>query len=186
MKVTERTIYSDFAGVEKYLQDNAADSLYKSAQRVFGEYEHLTLARFFQCCEGNFGGVLDLPARAEFWARLFRIKSKPQEWYNCPTVLQIYWIKGFGEWSKGFAEMLKRLQVPQTAEEKQAQEGLPKMTYSESLLVFARSYFGLPSFDAAEKITLAEITIAKHDTYCAAMYQKKLHAIQIKKARAKK
>ena len=186
MKITERTRYEDFAGVEKYLKGSAAGALAESAQRAFGGYEHLTLAQFFRCCDGDFSDILNKPEKRGFWSRLFKRRKVAGDWTESPTVMQVYWAKGFGDWAKGFAEILKKLQVPQTPEEQQAQNGLPKMTMQENMLVFARSYFGLHSFDDAEKVTMAEFLMAKHDTYCGAMFQKKLHDIQLKKARAKK
>ena len=186
MKVTETTGYAEFLGVEKYLKDGAEKALQKAAERAFGGFEHITLEQFLQCVDGDFSGVLNRPKKRGFWSRLFRRRAAIQDWTMRPTVLQIYWVKGFSEWAKGFAETLQQLQVPQTADEQRAQDGLPKMTFAESMLVFVRSYFGLTSFEAAGKITMGEILIAKHDSYCAAMYQKKMHAIQIKKAKAKK
>lgn len=166
MRVSETTKYSEYAGVEKYLKDEDVKELTKAAQRQFVAYEGLTFAQFSACCNGNFEDVLG----------------------NCddPTVYQIYWCKGFGAFAKTFADTLKNLQVPQTPEEQQAANGLPAMTFNEGMLVFVRSYFGLQSFAQAEQVTLGEILIAKHDSYYGAMYQRKLHQIQIKKAKAKK
>lgn len=179
MKVTHKTRYTAFVGVEKYLQRDAESALYESAQKRFGRYEDMTFAEFLRAADGEFDSLLDEQiGRRWVWRR--------KDWKADPSVLQVYWIKGFGEFAKSFAQTLDNLQVPQTAEEKTAGDGLPKMTFAEGMLVFIRSYFGLPSFEQAEKIKIAEIMIAKHDAYCNAMFQKKLNAIHLKNARAKK
>lgn len=166
MKVNETTRYADFAGVEKYLKPKAVEELKKAAERAYGQMYELTFARFLDCTNGDFGGVLGN--------------------LDDPTVLQIYWCKRFNDFAKEFAETLKNMQVPLTADEQQAGAGLPKQTFAEGMLVFIRGYFNLPSFKAAEQITMGEIVIAKRDTYINSLYTRKLHNIQLKKAKQRK
>lgn len=186
MKITEQTKYLQFVGVEKYLQGDAEKAINKAAQAAFCKYEDLTFGQFLRACDGDFSTVLNRPEKRGFFARLFRRAARLEDWTINPSVLQVYWAKGFAEWAKGFAGSLQKMQVPQTAEEVQAQSVVPKTEFAEGMLIFIRGYFGLKSFAEAEKITMGEILIAKHDTYCGALYSRKLRDIQLKKAKAKK
>lgn len=166
MIVTKDTRYADFEQANKYVSDKSAKELKAAAERVFVGMYDLTLAQFLACAAGEFVGVLgDL---------------------SDPTVLQVYWSRRFEDFVKEFAETLKGLQIPLTAEQQRAATGLPKSSFAESMLVFVRGYFGLRSFREAEKITIGEIVIAKRDAYTTAMFDRKLQRIQLEKMKRKK
>lgn len=166
MLITPTTKYAEFVGIEKYLKDDAIAELKKASERAYVQMYELTLADFLECCNGTFNGVLgDLKQ---------------------PTVLQVYWCKRFKDFAEEFANALKGLQLPRTPEEILAGEGLPKQTFSESMLTFGRNYFGLPNFKEAEKLTLGDLLIAKRDTYIGGLYQRKLHKIQMQKYKGQK
>lgn len=94
--------------------------------------------------------------------------------------------KALREFVGKFVKLLARFTVKATADELQASAGLPKFDETEGLLVFAREYFGLPSFDAAEKVTLGELYLAKKDDYIKTMAQRNLQRIQAQKMKMKK
>lgn len=162
MRIDKNTLYIDFARVEKYLTPEAVEALKKSAERAYCSMYELTLAEFIACSNGN-------------WSEVLGDVSKP-------TVLQVYWCKRFADFTKEFTDTLKSLQAPLTADEQTASAGLPTQTFAESMMIFARGYFGLHSFKSAEQITIGEIVIAKRDTYINALYTRKLHNLQMKKA----
>ena len=82
----------------------------------------------------------------------------------------------FAEVVGEFIRALERLEPPLSARAMAAQSGMMKMETVEGLLVFARSYFGLPSFRAAEGITLGEILLAKKDIYNKAVFERNFYA----------
>ena len=82
----------------------------------------------------------------------------------------------FAEVVGDFIKALERLDPPLSARAMAAQSGTMKMETVEGLLVFARSYFGLPSFRAAEGITLGEILLAKKDCYNKAVFESNFYA----------
>lgn len=162
MIVTKETKYSDFENLEKYLKDEAVASLKKAAEWAYmGVYE-LTFGQFLRACDGDFSGILgDLSE---------------------PTVLQVYWIKRFEDFKVEFGETLKAYQVPLTAKQKMAADGLPKQTFAESMLIFARSYFGLHSFSDAEGVTIGDLLIAKKDVYISTLFERKYQKLQMSKS----
>lgn len=166
MIVTETTKYKDFTAAEKYLTEEAVADLKKAAERAYvGMYE-LTFGQFLQISGGDFAAVLgDM---------------------SDPTVLQVYWAKRFADFQKEYGEALKNTQVPMTAEQKRASDGLPKTTFAECMLTFGRSYFGLHNFREAEKLTLGDLIIARRDAYNSAMFERRLQRIQMEKYRKKK
>ena len=74
-----------------------------------------------------------------------------------------------------FGKLLEQYQVPLTGKEQAAATGLPEYNETEGLLVFARNYFGLKSFTEAERVTLADVLLAKKDAYITAMYERNLN-----------
>lgn len=164
MRVTPKTLYSDFEPIEKYLKDGAKAVLMAAAEKQYGAMYDLPFGTFFDCANGDFSHLGKL---------------------TNPTVLQVYWCKRFEEFTKEFAKVLKRLQVPQTPEEKQAVDAMMDITWGEAILVFAQKWFGLKSYKAAEKITVGEILIAKRAAYNQEMFARKLQKIQMRNLRRK-
>ena len=73
------------------------------------------------------------------------------------------------------------MHLPQTPEEKRAENGLLKTDWAESMLVFLQNFFGLRSFREAENITVGEILIAKRARFNEDMYRRNLARIQTQK-----
>lgn len=165
MRITNETKYSELLPVEKFLTDKAAEELKQAAERLFGNMYDLTFEQFYECANGNFSEVIGS--------------------LQSPTVLQVYWIKRFGEFIEEFAKQLKKLEPKQTDEELKASQGLLKVSWSEGLLVFIQSYFGTRSFKEAEQITIGELLIAKRAQYNQDLYRRKLNALQIAKMKRK-
>lgn len=162
MRITETTKYSQIRAFEPLFKEEAIGALKDAAERAYGQMYELTLGAFLQCINGNFEvAVGDIAPD--------------------PLALQYFWCKRFNEFAEEFAKNLQNLQIPQSIESKRAADGLPKQTIAESLLTFTRAYFGLPSFKAAEQITIGEVLIAKRDAYITARYQHNLHKIQLQK-----
>lgn len=164
MRVTEQTKYTDIADIEKYFKPDTVDALTAAAERCHGAMYDLTFAEFWDCSGGNYDRLGDL---------------------TDPTVLQVYWIKRFKAFFDEFAESLKKLQLPPTADEKRAGNNLLQVSWAEGILVFVQQWFKLPSYKAAEQITIGEILIAKRAQYNQDKYRRALSKIQIEKLHKK-
>lgn len=90
------------------------------------------------------------------------------------TVFEFYTIEGLSAFLEDYIRKLERLIPTPTNEEKAAQSACLKVTTTEGLLLFAREYFNLNSFANAERVTLAELLIAKKDMYNKAIFQREL------------
>ena len=159
MRVTDKTLFARVAGVEPYFTPETKTAIQDRAIALYGGMYELTVEQFAALVAGNYKSVLGELAR--------------------PTVMQVYWLRRFKEFVEEFAGALKNLQPPKDADEAIAAANLPKISPAESMLIFARNYFGLHSFDEASRVTLAEFLIAKRDVYITALYHQRL-------ARAKK
>lgn len=93
------------------------------------------------------------------------------------TVFEYYTIQGLADFIRGYVDNLVKFTVKPQADEPTA--AVP-MSAAEGLLVFARNYFGLHSFAETEQLTLADILIAKKDTYNQVMAQR-AYAAKLKK-----
>ena len=160
MRVTKKTKYATFQSVEKYIQADGVAELKKAAEHALGSMYDLTFSTFCDCLSGDFSHLGKM---------------------DDPTVLQVYWCKRFEDFATEFSEALKKLAVPQTADERQASEGLLQVTFAEATLCFLQQWFELHSYREAEQITLGEILIAKRAAYNDALYRRKLANIQLKR-----
>lgn len=82
---------------------------------------------------------------------------------------------------ENFANIYSSYQPRQTADERNASKNCADCTFGENLLIFVRDFFGLPSFEMAEKIKLGEVLIAKKSTYNSIIFQRELTKIQMRK-----
>lgn len=98
------------------------------------------------------------------------------------TVFEWYTADGLRGFLEEYIQKLEGLQPPLDPAERAAQRACLKVTTTEGLLCFARDYFGLHSFAEAEAVTLAEVLIAKKDTYNKTVFQK-AYAKQMQKKR---
>lgn len=102
------------------------------------------------------------------------------------SIRQYIWMLYFKEVCEQVAVILKKLVVPQTAEQEMASKSCLKMGFEESTLIFVRKYFALHNFTEAENITLSDFLIAKKDSFNGAIYQKAMNDIQRQKFKRKK
>ena len=161
MLITAKTKYREIAEAEKYFTPQSVEDLKRAAENTYTSMYDLTFAGFHACANGDFSGVLgDM---------------------TDPTVLQVYWCKRFADFVKTFADMMQKMQLPQTPEEKRAENGLLQTDWAESVLVFLKDYFGLRSFREAEAITVGEILIAKRARFNEDTYRRNLARIQTQK-----
>lgn len=154
--------------IDDYLKADAREQIKSAALERYGSYHELTIGRFSECLDGDF-------SRAVGEYHTGRIDG---------TWLQVYWMRGFIDFAKEYTETLKKLSPAMDADEERAASGLLDTTLIESILVFARNYFGMHSFSETEnKITLGEILIAKKAVYNETTFRKKLANIQLAKAK---
>lgn len=165
MLITENTKYAELEPVEKYLKEKDAEKIKELAERCLGSMYDLEFATFWACCGGDFSHLGSM---------------------EDATVLQVYWVRRFGDFVKEFTQALNALRMPQTSDEKQASNGLLEVTFAEAMLVFMQQWFGLKSYKEAERITLGELLIAKRASYNDAKYKRQLANIQTKRLHAKK
>lgn len=164
MRITKDTPFAAIASAEKYITKRSANALKKAAEDEFGSMYDLTFAQFWACSNGDFSILGDLAM---------------------PTVLQVYWKRRFEDFVNEFAEALKKLTIPQSPEEAQAAQGLIKVGWDESILVFAQQWFGLHSYKEAEQLTIGEILIAKRAQYNRDRFQRQMSQIQMSKFKKK-
>lgn len=165
MRITSETKYVEIVAVEKYFDKKTVEMLKREAEKKYGEMYDLEFATFWNCANGDFSHLGDLENL---------------------TALQAYWMKRFEEFSDEIAKGLKQLQIKATEDEERASEGLLKVSWGESMLVFLQKYFGLKSFREAEKITIGELLIAKRAQYNEELFARRLAKIRTRKIGLKK
>lgn len=165
MRITEKTKYSLFEPVEKYVTPEAVSALKQAAERKYGAMYDLTFEQFYTCTQGDFSEILGDISR--------------------PTVLQVYWCKRFADFVDEFAKTLQAVTMKPNADEMRAAQGLMKTDWAEGLLVFMQQWFGLKSYKEAEKITIGELIIAKRAQYNQDKYRRQLAKIQTEKYKRK-
>lgn len=166
MKIDLSGLYD--AELDKYLRDEDKERVREAAEARYGAFSGLSIGVWADCMDGHFASAIG-NKRGD-------VKG---------TWLQVYWVKGFVEFAKQFPVMLANLSPKMDADEERAAADLMQSTLVESVLVFARSYFGLHSFREAERITLGDVLIAKKAAYNETMFQKRLAKIQIQNAKNK-
>ncbi len=83
-----------------------------------------------------------------------------------------FFLLGLAKFAKDFVTLLSELTPKPTAEELRANRNLLPIGITENLLVFTRSFFGLKSFSEAEQITLADLILAKKETYNKVIFER--------------
>lgn len=153
MKISDKTLYSDIKGVERYFTLRDKETLSEASQLRYKRYYDLTIEEFFEVLDKNYR-ILELTDESEI------------------TLYQWVWLNGFAQFVDELTKTLKRLEVAPTAKELQYMRGTLPMSFSESLVVFAQSFFGLKSYKEAEQITIGDIVIAKKADYNKSIFQR--------------
>ena len=164
MRITDRTLYATIEPLEKYFRKEMTAELKQAAEVKYGAMYDLEFATFWACAGGDFSHMGDM---------------------RNPTVLQVYWVKRFGEFVEEYTKALKGLALQPTADEKKAADGLLQTTWGEGILVFLQQWFGLKSYKEAEKITMGELLIAKRAQYNQDLFRRRLAQIQTAKFKKK-
>lgn len=100
------------------------------------------------------------------------------------TVFDAARVEAFRAWVDELAGTLKRLTLPATAESVRLNSGTIPSEFVESVYLFCRSYFGLPSFRAADKLKVSEFVMAKKDDYNHAVVDRNVSAMVKKGGKA--
>lgn len=167
MKITQKTKYNDFADVEQYLEAGEKERIVEAAAKCYlgdGGFYNLTASQLIRLCQNDIGCLDSLPIEVG-------------------SVYCVYFFSGLREFVEGYIKTLAALQPQQTPMEQRAANGCVKVSFGESLLVFIRDYFGLPSFAAAEAVTLDEVLVAKRDAYNRCTFERNIARIQTQKAK---
>jgi hypothetical protein len=93
------------------------------------------------------------------------------------TVFDTCRVEAFREWVDELSATLRRLTVPPTAESIRLNAGTLPCEFTESVYFFCRSYFNLPSFEAADTLKVSEFVMAKKDDYNHAVVDRNVSAM---------
>lgn len=151
--------FDEYADIWSAVTENSRKELRSAVDKICPMWE-ISLGDFFACCCGDFSFILD--------------KKKPLLW-------QVIWVEAFPDFVTTFADVCKRLTLEPSTEQKQAAQGCLPMEWQEGILIFARSYFGLPSFSEAENLKLCDFVLAKKDDYNTALAARNMQKIQLQK-----
>lgn len=164
MKINPEDNFLPYMTIVQTVDDESKARLEEDANAHYGNPWELSIRDFFALAENDFSYIgLDSAA------------------LHKASVRQFVWLKEFHDICAQIVLILKRLQVPESADSKRASAQCLKVTSKESAIVFARRYFGLHSFTEAENITIADFIVARKDEYNRSMYQYCLTEIQRKK-----
>lgn len=152
-EINETTLYVEFIKVESLIDEETKQNIIKSSQKIYGEYYDMTLDRLLSLLEPD----------CEEYERL-----------NDPliTVFEVYWFLGFKEFFDSFLKLLQNFSIKESPDELAASRNCYPVEFSESVLIFTRSYFNSPSFKEAAKITIGEFLMAKKDAYNKAVFER--------------
>lgn len=163
MIVNADTKYKDFVQYEKVLTKESEADLMKAAEQYFKPCYQLTLNEFWKVLNGNFDLLGDLTE---------------------PSVLQVYWIKRFTAFADEFKQSVEKLNT-ETPEMQGLDANCVKILPQESMLIFIREYFGLPSFMEAGQRTIGEYILARKDRYNEFVLRKAYEAKQKQKLKTR-
>ena len=159
MDIDLRKTYAEYADYLQLLTEKSREELSDAAENVRPMWD-LKIGEFFRLCDGDFSCVVD--------------KENPLLW-------QVLWSERFPKFVEEFANVVQRLTLEPTPEQKAAAVGCLPMEWQEGILVFARSYFGLHSFAAVEELTLGDYILAKKHDYNTALTERNMHKQQMQR-----
>ena len=81
-------------------------------------------------------------------------------------------MQGFTAFVAELQTIFEKLTLKPSFDEQRNMQGVLPMTFSESIIVFVQDFFGLKSYSDAEKITLADVVLAKKVHYNRSIYQR--------------
>lgn len=169
VRITNRTLYNET--VEALISPEQIEEIKNNAVKYFTGFRpyEMPLRIFLEILEGTFKAEKidrDCKYGLTFFAKLY--------------------LEKIGDFTKDFCEKYEALTHKPTAEEKKAGEACLETSFRENIIVFTRSYFGLPSFVKAYEITLGEILIAKKDKYNEVAFRQAYNRIELEKIKSKR
>lgn len=81
------------------------------------------------------------------------------------TVFDEMRVQAFKDFIDELCAALRGLTLPPTPESVRMASGTMSSTFAESVYLFTRSYFGLPSFKEADRVLVSEYLLARKDDY---------------------
>ena len=100
--------------------------------------------------------------------------------------LYICFIENLRKFLDDYYAKLSKLQIAKSDIDAYAQAGNEQFFGTENCLIFARSYFGLKSFEQAQEVDLQEYLLASRDNYSKFYAQKRASDYQQIKQKAKR
>lgn len=94
--------------------------------------------------------------------------------------------KAFENFMVDFSGTIDKFSPKQSADERAASAACPNFLANEGFLVFVLDYFKLKSFSEAEKVTLADLYLAKKAAYISATFSRTLNELQNNKIKSKR
>ena len=158
MKIDRDTKYKDFAPFASFLAEGEDVRLQKAAvEDRFGPdgFMAMTLGDMLAAMRGD-------------TAPLFSSGGA--------TVYDVFRVKAF----KGFVDeliaVLRSTSMPSTPDDIAVRNGTLDSTFEESVYVFCRGYFGLPSFGMVDTLKVADYIMARRDDYNRAVVDRNMAA----------
>ena len=108
----------------------------------------------------------------------------PKKFEN--AYLYVCFLENLRKFIDEYYTKLSRLQIAKTDIDAYAQAGNEKFYGTENCLIFARSYFGLKSFEEAENVDVQEYLLASRDNYSKFYAQKRAIDFQNMKQKSRK
>ena len=102
------------------------------------------------------------------------------------SYLYICFIENLRKFLDDYYAKLSKLQIAKSDIDAYAQAGNEKFYGTENCLIFARSYFGLKSFEEAENVDVQEYLLASRDNYSKFYAQKRAGDFQKMKQKSRK
>lgn len=159
MDIDLRKPYAEYAEYLQLLTAKSREELSAAAEKLRPMWD-LKIGEFFRLCDGDFACIMD--------------KENPLLW-------QVLWVERFPKFVEEFANVMQRLTLEPTQEQKAAAVGCLPMEWQEGILVFARSYFGLHNFAAVEELSLGDYILAKKHDYNIALTERNMHKQQMQR-----
>ena len=147
MKIDRHTLVSEFSPFVRFVDEEAMERVRKAAVRdKFGE------AGFYGMTVGDFTTV---------------IAGDPRPLYDSGgrTVFDNCRVDAFKAFIDELAATLKRMKLPPTADSVRMTSGTIPVEFVESIYLFCRNYFNLPSYDKADALKVSEYLMARKDDY---------------------
>lgn len=147
MKVDRHTTLEEFARWEPFIKDGDRERIKDAAVTdLFGD-----------------GGFLNM--RIGDLTTVIAGDPRPLYQSGGRTVFDVWRVDAFSDFIDRLVKTLQGYVLPPTAESARIAAGIIPSTFVESVYLFTRKYFGLQSFEAADRIKVSEFLLARRDDY---------------------